>query len=280
MNDRPTPLTDEELSAAIDGEASDDVLARLAADPAAEARRDQLLAARDLLADSTTPTLAAAQVDALVGHALDGTSAVPAPARGRRGPAPWLVAAALAVLVALGLTLVWVGRGSSDEVATSANDSAESSGGASASDEDAFDAISGHAAPEVADGSGSEAAPTTGSATGLQVDGSLVDLGSFDRPEDLRSALATSFPPFAGPDDGATERSAPRTAAVDRCAEQLQVALDLDEEQRVQAGFATVDGREVLVYEWTTESFQDGTATTLVTAVGADACDQVVIFER
>lgn len=278
MNDRPTPLTDEDLSAAIDGEASDDVLARLAADPAAQVRRDQLLAARDLLAGSTTPTLAAAQVDALVGHAIDGTSAVPAPVRGRRGPAPWLVAAALALLVALGLTLVWVGRGASDEVATSA-DSAESSGGG-ASDEDAFDAIGGHAAPEVADGAGSDVAPTTESAAGLQVDPSLVDLGTFEQPEDLRSALATSFPPFEGLDDGATERAVPRAAAVDRCAEQLQVALDLDEDQLGQAGFATVDGREVLVYEWSTESFQDGTETTLVTAVGADACDEVVLFER
>jgi hypothetical protein len=41
-----------------------------------------------------------------------------------------------------------------------------------------------------------------------------------------------------------------------------------------------VRGRRLLVYEFAAASYADGSATTLVAAVGVDACDPVLTFER
>ena len=71
----------------------------------------------------------------------------------------------------------------------------------------------------------------------------------------------------------------PDDAAIDRCAELLQITLSL-EGAPLQTGYATVAGEPVLVYEFAATSSSDGSDTTLVGVVGVDACEQVVIFER
>jgi hypothetical protein len=71
----------------------------------------------------------------------------------------------------------------------------------------------------------------------------------------------------------------PSSEALARCEQQLQITLELDDAP-LASGYAVVDGRLVLVYEWDHESFTDGRPTTLVTAVGNDACDEVALFER
>lgn len=136
--DRP-PLDDLDLSAVLDGEADDDVVARLQGDAAARDRLERLGRARDAIAGSVGPELSGDDVDRLISNALaayepvgaataqtdpstghdtggrtgaDGDGVVPVPitqARSRQVP-PWAVAAVVVVLVGLGLTLVWTGR--------------------------------------------------------------------------------------------------------------------------------------------------------------------------
>jgi hypothetical protein len=71
MTTSPPPLDDLQLSDALDGDAGPDVAARLAGDPAARARLDQLRAARDLVAAGEVAPLPDATVDRLVAAALD-----------------------------------------------------------------------------------------------------------------------------------------------------------------------------------------------------------------
>ena len=269
MTDDPTPLTDEELSAAIDGEADPEVTARLDRDPAARARFDELRAVADRVAGLDPVALGDAEVDRLVAGALDAPAAPPAPARtGSR--TTWLVAAAVVLLVGLGLTLVFTGRDSTDEVASTDADSFETVDGAG----DDGSASGAEAAPEAsgeADIAADAAIPST--APGAA---DLVDLGTFPSGAALREALATSFPAAA---ERATSAPALGTSAIDRCAEQLQVTLELDDGPQ-QVGVAVVDGDDVVVYEFATTATDDGSPTTLVAAVGVDACDPIELFER
>ena len=126
------------------------------------------------------------------------------------------------------------------------------------------------------------AAPTTTTSPSLNTTSGgeeVLDLGTFASGAELREALAEVFPGAAfSADDGAT-RSRASDDAVARCAEQLRVTLELaDGPQRV--GIAVVDGQDVLVYEFATVATDDGSPTTLVAAVGIDACDPIELFER
>ena len=108
----------------------------------------------------------------------------------------------------------------------------------------------------------------------------IVDLGTFASGAELREALASSFPATANTTrTDSTAGALPAPAAVDRCATQLQVTLELDGDP-LQVGVATVDGDPVLVYEFATTATDDGSPTTLVAAVGVDACDPIELFER
>lgn len=289
MTDQPTPLTDDDLSAALDGEADAITVARLADDPAARARQDELAAATDRLRAAAVAPLDAATVDDLIATALDEPVAPAAVAGRRRGPAPWLVAAVVAVLMAVGLGLVWSGRTGNQKLDTASN--RVSSDAASTASPEASDKSAGSLS-----GGGQSAAtttvipghglPTTTAPGASPSSVTVVPLGAFATGDDLRTALATAFPVAAAdttsPDGSPTTAPSPTEPsreAIDRCAAQLKVTLSLTGDPLHQ-GYATVGSKDVLVYEFASTSFADGSATTLVAAVGAEACDQVVVFER
>lgn len=275
-HDDPHPtISDEDLSATIDGQADEAIEAAVAADPAATARRDELAAAASALRALPAPELHQATIDDLVTTALDAPVAPARPARGR-GPSPWLVAAVLVVLVAVGLGLIWNGtHGSSDSSATKFNTvgasiNAESS--KSASDSAAGSSASG----SLADGAATTLAPTTTvPPTAGPTSAGATDLGTYPSADALRSALATGWADTSG----SATSPAPTAEALDRCDQQLKVTLSLPAGSQ-HRGYATVAGKPVLVYEFASTSFKDGSPTTLVAAVGPEACNQVIIFER
>jgi 2-oxoglutarate dehydrogenase E2 component (dihydrolipoamide succinyltransferase) len=288
-DDHPTPGSDEELSAALDGELDAERAAALAADPATAARLEQLAAVAAAVA-APVPPLPAATVDDLIAGALEAPVAPAAPAGGRRGPSPLLVAAAITLLVAIGLGLVWSGRddGATADLATSeqpADEASEASAGADAGDgtaerstgdgatEEGFSAESGEL-----DSTGAPEATSTAPATGDDA-AELVDLGAFPDGDALRAALAAAFPTAVTAPGAGDGTEAPTALQVDRCGEQLQVTLELGAGPQ-RTGFATVGDAQVLVYEFAAPSFVDASPTTLVAAVGVEACEQVVFFER
>lgn len=312
MTDHPAPITDEDLSAHLDGQAAPDMAQRIAADPEAQNRLEALRDAARTVADAPVPALDGATVDRLVGRALlvfdeahgptdpvltpiastqrsssvDASDAPHAvrpyapqelvpPAARRRLPPTWLVAAAVVLVVALGIGLVVTGRDrdrSDQGVNTALTESTDrDQGAASKSGEASADA----SAPQPSEhGGASGAAPST--TIGPAFAAGAVDLGRFDTAQALRTALATRFP-----DAPATASSggAPVTAAVQRCGTQVLVALNL-KSNPTHIGYATVGGRQVLVYEFATTSYTDETPTTLIAAVGTQACDPVVTFQR
>lgn len=292
MTDHPTP-TDDQLSLVLDGEAGEELVARVEADPAARARLEELRRTTDALRASSVPPLDDADVDDLVATALDTPIAPGRPAGPSRSRAvPWLVAASVVILMAVGLALVWSGRSTDDEQAGSARSSdanAEATLAESAADADASTASG------TSEGSplGGHGAPTTvpSPQSSRTADLPLTYLGAYASGDQLREATATSFADAAeatqaatAPGTGSTTKAdaapaAPKDAAVDRCAQQLQVTLNM-KAPPTGAGYATVDGRDVVAYEFATTSARDGKDTTLVAAVGVQACDQVVIFER
>jgi hypothetical protein len=239
--------------------------------------------ARDLVA-TPVPPLAATEVDRLVARALEDAPpiVVPRPSATRwRGPAPWQVAAAVVLLVSIGLALVYTGRDQGDEVASTGAGDAPALETAEEAEPPADEAATADA-----DG-GTEAfdlpahgAPTT---TAPGADGAsgaarlpVPYLGAFAGPDDLRRALADGFAADAELPAGI---AAPSDASVDRCDDQVQIVLDTGA-AAITRGFALVDDLVVLVYEYDRASFADGSPTTLVVAVGIDACQQVVAFER
>lgn len=284
MSTDPTPLTDEDLSADLDSEATPEVRARIAADPAAQARRAELAAAAARLATPVAP-LADDEVDALIAGALEQPLAPPAPSSRRRGGVPqWAVAAVLVLLVGAGLALIWSGR---------TDDAEERSAGDAATSEQAGEAAADEALPEdlvlpdhgsgAMDGtesstaSGAGAATTTTSPPAAAALGPLTFVGSFGTGDELRAALATSFDPAPGADGSEVE--VPADAAVERCQDQLEITLGL-EGAPTNRGYAVVGDEVVLVYEYDRASFADGSPTQLIAAVGVDACQEVVFFER
>ncbi|WP_426570664.1 hypothetical protein [Aquihabitans sp. McL0605] len=281
MTDHPTSFSDDELSAAIDGEADADLQARIDADPDASARQAELRAASDRVAGSPIEPLPADTVDDLIASALDAPMAPAKPARAARsGPAPWLVAAGVAVLMAIGLSLIWAGRSSQDDQASST--AAEASTTAAAESSAKSDTrAGGHGSDSSAADAqldSSTAAPTTTKSLAAQA----TYLGDFATGAKLREALGGggAWTAATGSFGSAKTADVPAAAAIDRCAQQLQVTLSLADPP-VQVGYGKVGTDPVLVYEFSTTSVVDKkTPATLVAAVGVDACDQVVIFQR
>jgi hypothetical protein len=286
MTDHHPPLTDDELSAHLDGIDDGDVADRLGHDEAGRERLERLDRARRALAAATVEPVAPEVADRLVVTALasDGADVVPlAPRLARRaGPPGWAVAAVVAVLLGIGLTLVWQGRNADDQQAASGPTTATDEGVGGNAERSSADLT----APEVAkDAAGTDSllpdhgAPTEASPTTVAPapgpGAATVALGTFPGPDALRESLATAFPTTSA----TTVDPAPTEASLARCAKQMRLTLSLDADPTHQ-GWATVDGEQVLVYEFPSRSYTDGSPTTLVTAVGAEACDQVAIFQR
>lgn len=284
MTDTNAPLTDEELSAILDGQADASVRERLASDPAGQARFDALRNARDLLAGEPVVPLSSTTVDSLVARAIaEGTGATHrtddvvtplAPrARRRSGPPMWAVAAVVAVMVAIGLGLVWSGvddgsNGGGGELAgPSPTASQPTEGDRSSPDEDS----------ERRDAAPSDTAePTLQPNEGVPAP--IIDLGTFDSTEDLRTALADSIPntgQLADPD------IAPSTASVNRCADQVATLMqsEVATSQPDRKAFARVDGQNVLAYEFALAEPADG-YTSLISVVDPATCDPAFTFMR
>lgn len=302
MTDHLTP-TDDDLSLALDGEADAALLARIEADPDARARLEQLRAATGRLRNVAVAPLEDDTVDDLIAAAIDTPIAPSRPASGRgRSAVPWLVAAAVIVLMAIGLTLVWAGQ-SSDQDQAGATKSSETgpqdaNADAGSSADAAFSAEESTTGSELALSGGHGAAPTTSApaAGSPTAEPPVLYLGSYPSAAKLREATASSFAdawkasgspltfdsadpdPKVAPSARTAERP-PSDASIDRCGDQLQVTLSM-KAPPIQAGYATVDDQPVLVYEFAATSARSGEKTTLVAAVGLDACDEVVIFER
>lgn len=326
MTEPLPPLSDEDLSAVLDGEAGADVTERAQADPVAQARIDAFRTTRDSLRGAPVPALDRSVVDELVARALDqaGTTAntgtfvtdgggpgkdpmeearpgdnrssddvvVPlAPSRGRsRGTPRWLVAAAVVALVAIGLGLIWSGRdgGGTEtaEVNTSAGQfDADDASGAGGSQDEAT--VESDVAAEEGDsevGAQPPTAPnpetptttpdvTTGSGDPVRA---VTDLGSFASLEDLRTSLATSFPTDRlplGPGVG------PSVAVIDRCQLLMMEVFDLPSEAN-RFGQATIEGEDLLVFEFAAPSAVDGSPTTFLTVNEPVSCDARLSFER
>jgi len=169
MTDHTSPLSDEELSAHLDGEAGPGVSERIAADPAAQARTASLAGAARAVATAPVSPLPSATVDDLVARALataagpaqvatgaldskqnrdageqapltaaggrDDSDVVPlSPRRSGRGrgvPPAWLVAAVVLLVVAIGAGLIVTGRnGGQRESASQTKSGTAASGGA------------------------------------------------------------------------------------------------------------------------------------------------------
>jgi len=296
--DRP-PLDDLDLSAYLDDEAGEDVSARLEADPAARERLEQLRAARDAVADEVTP-LSDGQVDFIVAAAMaasDGDTSQPdddhqivpvPPSSHRGGPPMWAVAAVVAVLVGIGLALVWTGRdaGETDmafeQVGSSiGTDDAESSRGADVDEGSADDGASatemapeaGAASDQVA-GTAEPSTTTAGAGSGAPT---LVYLGTFPDPDALRVHLRDGFPATGAgplPDTGITDDL---TAAF-RCLGKVD-GLFTTSGEPTDVGLAEVDGAFVVVYDMPYRT-DEGRDTTLVIAVDEVSCTPVLTFQR
>ncbi|MEO6987225.1 MAG: hypothetical protein ABI239_01100 [Aquihabitans sp.] len=295
MTEPLPPLSDEDLSAALDGMAEPDVEARIQADPSARARLDALRAASETIGRGSAPTLDANTVDALIAQAIevgnspaedgepssapqvspDGVVTPLAPRRrSGTGTQRWLVAAVIVVLMAIGLGLVYSGTRSpqnetaavstQNERAASSSDTAEpAADGADAAMPDHFDTEASGAAPE-ADASDQEPA-------------ALDQLGSFDDIRSLRSELRDGFPPDSAPVVG----DRPSNISVDRCNNFIQTVLgNMSPAPEPEAlGYVSVDGDPYLVYEYSiTDSSTSGSK--LITAANPDSCDLLFNFVR
>lgn len=304
MNDPRPPLSDDELSAHLDGEGAPDLADRIAAEPRAAARLEELRAAATAVSGARVDDLAPSVVDDLVRRALDagpdvdggasaaGTDAdavVTPLARPARSAPSLLVAAVVLVLVAAGLGLVYSGTRGGDATDTAA------SGGSATAERQADEA-----APEVAedadtsgagsDGAAGGASPTTTTSTGAAAYAGieLPDLGTFDTPEALRSSLGPGFPASVPTARASTDAGPIEQIAVDRCAGLLREVLPVTADDPTHVGVARVAGETVLVYELVSEPDRTASttteagapATTLTTAVRPQACDPLFVFQR
>ncbi|CAN5759943.1 hypothetical protein BH10ACT1_BH10ACT1_40530 [soil metagenome] len=303
MTEPLAPLTDEDLSAVLDGEADASITARVAADPEASARLAQLRAAGEALRSSTVTPLAPSIVDGLIGRALSAADEVPttaagpdqpsdhavvqpmvAPTRRRTGSMPpWLVAAAVVLLVGVGLVLVWSGRddGSNEQDTAAVNtEQADKAADSASGSANGGGSVAGEA-PADAPSASPHGEPTTTAAADSSRATALVQLGTFADADALREDLKEAFPrpeSSKGPDDGDLEALGLSQASISRCDTQVRTILSIEGQARNE-GVATVDGKQVLVYEYDATG-TDGRATTLVAAVYPAACDQVLTFYR
>lgn len=305
MTDSLLPLSDEDLSAVFDGEASSDVASRAAADPVAQAR---LAAIRDVVKavqeHAVTP-LGEDAVDQLVARALssaekvasidhlrhDGTDGlvVPLPTpSGRRTPPSWLVAAAVVALMAIGVGLVWSGqadRGTDTIAASTSGDSQRKSARTEAGAMGYLDPQNRtndqqeSGAPSTTGAGGPHGLETTTARSQAdQAVARLVELGTFAEAAALRTALKTSFPSDIGTAHP-TASVSPTNLQVNRCQAQIQNILTITSNAS-QVGLALVAGTPVLVYEFPATTVTGSAPVTLVAAVALDTCAQVFTFQR
>lgn len=276
MTDHHPPLSDEDLSALLDGMADPAVVERVRNDPDARARVEALRAAGDLLRKAPIQPLADSTVDSMIDRALtartatDGATVTPlAPRRAMsHGAQRWLVAAAVVALVAVGLGLVWNGtRGSSDQDAASTPTDANAAANHTRTPEDDASEMPSHGA----DG------PAEAGANSDEV-AELDDLGSFGTASELRMLLRGSFP-----DDSptATGSEIPTVGAVNRCTDFIHTAFDDIElaPKPDEVGYAEVEGRNHLVYEFSVTGAAS-IGETLITVADPASCDLLFTFVR
>lgn len=249
------PLSDEELSAVIDGEADDAVLDRLGRDEQAQARLQELREASHLIGASVIEPPSAEIVDRLVDRALEAANAPDAPiaplgsssGRAATGPPRLLVAAVVVVLAAIGLGLVWSGtRVDRDDAAVTS----------SATDEDDRAAEAGEDPRKMA-----------------LSDIEPVDLGIHPDIPSLRASIRSGIPSARAADlepVPASER--PSSDEMSRCAIQMWELWQGENLRQLpdHTGYASVDGDIVLVYEF---GVTDGDHRALVSITTPDDCD-------
>ena len=269
MNDPLPPLSDEDLSAVIDGEAGPDLLARVEADPRAQARLATLRRAIASLQGDPVIPLDQATVDQLIARALSPADAevtsLP-PRASRRTPPGWLVAAAVVACMAIGLGLVLSDRSNSGTTTLTASDQ-KSTGSADL-------------ASEAGVPSGPHDLATTLPGAGYEAAIDPIELGTFATDDALREALKNQFP------SGSNTTTSPESAAgsltgaqVTRCQAQVQNVLTLTAEP-TNVGHALVAGSPVLVYEFPASSITGSAPAPIVAAVTVDTCAQVFTFQR
>ncbi len=210
-----------------------------------------------------------------------------APPRGRSGGAPrWLVAAAIVALVAIGLGLIWSGRDDRGTETAEVNPSAgqfdadDASGagaGGGAEDNVAAEENTDVAAePPIAPDPGVPTTSPGGPPGTADPARSVTDLGPYASLEDLRTSLGVSFPTERlplGPGVG------PSAAAIDRCQLLMMEVFDLPSEA-TRFGQATIEGEDLLVFEFAAPSAADGSPTTFLTVNEPTSCDARLSFER
>lgn len=307
MTTTPPPFDDLDLSAVLDGDADPALAARIAADPEAQVELDRRRTARDLLAAATVPALADRTVDRLVAAALHAGEAgspvgaeagpddldhaeVMAPLTRRRSqPAPaWLVAAAVLMLMGIGLTLVYTGRDdpelaldtvSSSNIATDTDGAAATAADAAneeaATQPDAAVAESPAELPDPAPPDDSSASTTAAPSDRAPV---LILLGAFEDADALRVHLHDGFPSAA---DGTGVTSTATETDVDaafRCLGKIDTMFGTGSDP-VHVGLATVADEATVVYELPYQT-DGGRDTTLVVAVGELTCIPSLSFQR
>lgn len=268
MTDPRPPLTDDDLSAILDGEAGADVTARFQSDPAARDRFARLQEAREAVRQSIVPPLAPSVVDQLVARALDaglGTATGPAappppgviafpPRPSRSGPPRWLVAAVVVALVGIGVALVWSGTHQDD----GQQDAGAKAPGTTLTIKQPAGTGDHGAAPE----------QTPAARVG--------DLGSFSTKEALRTSLTPGIPTDAEP---VSRGDAPSAASVTRCSTQVATILSAEGvgETPVRTAVADIDGDQHLVFQFDYRA-AGSKATGLVAIVEPTSCDPVLTF--
>ncbi len=287
MNDTTDSL-DLDLSLSLDGVASPEIEARLQSDHATLARREQMRRAIELIASPPSP-LDDQAVNSTISAALDGArrnvsadpgvvSMLPSPgSTGSRRIPPWLVAAAVLILMGVGLTLVYTGRETSTDVAFQQVGSSlepdtaltESADADNTAEREA--AAAGAAAPDAADAVSTTSAVSSAGGTSVPT---LVPLGSFESADQLREHLRSGFPE-APPDVTNAEHD---LDAAFRCLGKIDTMFGTGSEP-VHVGLATIAGDRTVVYELPYKA-TDGRQTTLVVAVGELSCIPALSFQR
>lgn len=308
--------TDEELSAHLDGVGPPELGDRISADPNAQARLDELARTRDAVRSAPPAPLGDDVVDELVTNAL-ATMAQPSRQQASGGPEPtaigmprspsgemgdegeenrrrgfpptWLVAASIAVLLAVGLGLVWNDtRGPSETFETASAGLDETSSGsdpAGSGRESGSDSDGVGMDPEVStsphESSGSDQpAPTAsdGAAPTIVADAPVIDLGHHDDIATLRRTLVAGFPGESVSDDlsAGVDVSAEE---VERCGFQSQLLLRGDA-PAVAQGTARAGDEALLVYEFVVTPLQGPVEETVALVAADDSCRLVTAFVR
>lgn len=281
MTDETRPVSDEDVSSVVDGLADDDTAARVRAQ--AGARLTAFEDSRRLVGEAGVAPLPADIVDELVANAVaaltdeakddvSSTESITTPQqpvrdRARTAVPAWLVAAAVVVMMAIGITLIGTGRNNETASKFTTVGSSISADDSRAAEESAASAPSADA--------GAAATTTVAGATAGSVSDatSVTELGDFADPDALRVALRVGFGALDAP-----SRELP-TVVVERCQSQAEVTLALTGDP-TNVGVATVAKREVLVYVYPYQVDDHPDVTQIVVARGRDACDPVLTFQR